>query len=142
MYRCSGHFYTAGQHTLMDFQSVITGSAERWDQGWMDIDHTVSVFCDHFCRNHYKESGQYDQIRLQSIYSLHKFLIENLTAFIIFWRNALIRNAVFLGTLQCICIFIITDHTGDLRVRDHAGIYRIYDCLQIRSAAGYQNYDI
>ena len=108
----------------------------------MDIDHTVSVFCDHFCRNHYKESGQYDQIRLQSIYSLHKFLIENLTAFIIFWRNALIRNAVFLGTLQCICIFIITDHTGDLRVRDHAGIYRIYDCLQIRSTAGYQNYDI
>ena len=30
----------------------------------MNVDHTVSVFCDHLCRNHYQKSGQNDQIRL------------------------------------------------------------------------------
>ena len=49
-------------------------------------------------------------------------------------------NPCFFATLQCIGTWIIADHTDDLRICDRLRLPTgINDCLQIRSAAGYQH---
>ena len=68
--------------------------------------------------------------------------------FVDYFRNSMVVSltssivAVFLGTLQCICIFIIADHACNLRIRNCPIFHRINNSLKIRSATRYKNYYI
>ena len=103
----------------------------------MDINDTIAVFFNHFWRNHYKESCQHNQIWIQFIHLLQKFLIECCSVGIIFWGNAAICNSMFFSPLKCICIFIIADHACNLRIRNCPIFHRINNSLKIRSATGF-----
>ena len=77
------------------------------------------VFCDHFRRNHHQVACQHDQIRLIGIYRLRSMLSLNIcSGLIILRRNTFCRDPMFLSPRQCICIFIIADHSDDLCIRN------------------------
>ena len=136
MHGSTNYFYATFQCCLMHFQSVKSCSAKSRDQGRMNIDHPVSVFCDHFRRDHHQVACQYDQIRLIGIYAPDQCLIKFCSGLIILRRNTFCLDPMFRSPRQCICIFIIADNSDDLCIRNPACIHRIQDRLQICSAAG------
>ena len=124
----------------MYFQPVISRSAERRDQRRVDIDNPVFIFTDQLRRDHHKESGKHDQIRLERIHRLHEGMVKPGTVLKVFRGNTFCRNPCLLSPRQGICLFIVADHTGHFGVCDLSIPHRIQNCLKIRTAAGYQDY--
>ena len=134
------HFHATFQCLFMHLQSIEPDSAESRDQGWMDVDDTVLCISAIISAGiTHKKSGQYDQIRHQM--HLQPSKIASLKAspvFIILWGNALMpecRVSSHAPVHRHLLLLLITP--AIFCVRDLAGIYRIYDCLQIRSTTGY-----
>lgn len=138
MYGCSNHLYPSGKCCLMNLQSIISRSAERRNQRWMDIDDLISVSADHFFRNHNQKSRQNDQIRFQFVYLFKKNFVKLFSCLKILRRNALCRDLMIPGSCECICVLIIADDTDQLCIGDRAIFHCINDCLQIGSASGYK----
>ena len=102
----------------------------------MDIDHPVPVLFDHLRRDHHKEPGQHDQIRLVTVYCLHKLPVEDFPGLIIFGGYAAARDPVLLRSFQRVGIPVIADHACDLCVRDLPVSHPVDDRLEICPAAG------
>ena len=85
MHSSSGYFYASFQHTLMNFQSIIAGSAKRWDQRRMNVDDSIRISFYHDLRNHNQTSCQYHQIYTIGLNSRQKSLVKCLSRLILFW---------------------------------------------------------
>ena len=91
----------------------------------MNVDDAISVFFDHLLRDHNQESGKNDQIRLAGIQLFKECFIKSIPCLIIFRGNTQCLDAMISGTLQGICIFIITDNDFYFCIGDRSAVNRI-----------------
>ena len=139
MHSSSGYFYASFQHTLMNFQSIIAGSAKRRDQCRMNVDDLIRICLHHDLRNHNQTSCQDYQIYIVRLDRFQKRLVKCFSRLILFRRDASCLDTMFFRPLQCVGVGIVTDHNGNLRVGDGSVCYAVDDRLKIGTAAGYQN---
>ena len=123
----------------MNLQAVIPGSAERGNQGRVNVDHTPPVFPDNAVRNHHQTAGQHHQIRPRISQGIQKGLVKGFPGPVCLRGNTVSRNMMFFGPLQGIGPGIVADHSGDSGILYLSAVHSIQYRLEIGSASGDQD---
>ena len=137
MHRRAGHFYALCQNSFVRADAVHALTAERRDQGRVDIDNAVCVSRDRLRAEHGEESGQNDQVHTETV-EFGKCGIVVIVAEH-FLADDFARDPRLLCSFDGKSTFVARDDFGDLDISDLSACDLINDRLQVRTAAADKN---
>ena len=123
----------------MHLQPIVPGSAERWDQGRVDIQDPVLVKLRHPGRNHAEEARKDNQIRAALLHGTEKRVLKLIPGEMVPGADHHALKPRLLRPLQRVHIVVVRQNQADPRVLNGSVFNGVDDRLEVRTPARHQH---